>query len=63
MKKKYLLLVSLLLILISCKQKNDGDKHLGLWKIEKTQYMNVTKAGNKGYFLTFSAYHEGYKVT
>lgn len=63
MKKKILILFYLIILLISCSDENNGDKHIGLWWIEKTQYMNVKKAGDNGYFLTITKYEGGYKWT
>jgi hypothetical protein len=61
MKKKYLILTIVFVLLISCSQKNAGDKNIGVWQVEKKQYMNVKKAGDKGYFLIFTTYRGGYK--
>ena len=63
MKKKYFLLPFLLILLISCCDEINGDKHIGLWWIEGSQYVNVKKAGDNGYFLTFTKYVGGYKIT
>lgn len=61
MKKKYLLLTIIFVLLISCSQKNNGDKNIGLWQVEKKRYINVKKAGDKGYFLILTIYRGGYK--
>jgi hypothetical protein len=63
MKKKFLLLFSLLILIFSCTKENNGDKNIGNWKrIDKKEFIEVAQAGQKGYFLTYyTIYVDGYK--
>lgn len=63
MKKILLLHFVILFSIISCSNENNGDKHIGVWqRFGKKEYIDIAKAGQKGYFLTtYTIYKDGFK--